>query len=215
MILSINRSKLRGFTLIELLVCIAIIAILAAILIPAISRVRSSANSVKCVSNLRQVGVSMHMFVTENKGLLPQPLDNILPDIDEPVSWMIVLNEYMELRFPDVNEDTYLLCPEAHATYPSGNARRTYSMNAAGTGGTDAIRFASFEKPADTILLFDGVSSGATDANAAFGAGSYLTSIDWRHGNRANLLMMDGHINSIQADDLDRLDRYVKNFMIR
>ncbi len=67
-------SRTRAFTLIELLVVIAIIAIVAALLLPALSGAKETANSTKCVSNLRQIGSAIVAYTTDNEQTLPGPL---------------------------------------------------------------------------------------------------------------------------------------------
>ncbi len=61
----------RAFTLVELLVVIGIIALLVSILLPSLAAARRNSNSVKCLSNLRQLGNAFAMYANENKGFWP------------------------------------------------------------------------------------------------------------------------------------------------
>ena len=69
---SSKRDSIRAFTLIELLVVIAIIAILAAILFPVFAQAREKARSISCLSNNRQIGIALFMYVQDNDEKYPQ-----------------------------------------------------------------------------------------------------------------------------------------------
>ncbi|HEV2293508.1 MAG TPA: prepilin-type N-terminal cleavage/methylation domain-containing protein [Tepidisphaeraceae bacterium] len=67
-----NRFRRHAFTLVELLVVIGIIALLIAILLPALNKAREASKAANCLSNLRQINTAFILFAHDNKGFLPQ-----------------------------------------------------------------------------------------------------------------------------------------------
>src|SRR5688572_23591261 len=72
------ESTSIAFTLLELLVVIAIISLLAALLMPAVSRAKESGRSAACISNLRQIGIALQVYVDGNNHRLPFMRDKII-----------------------------------------------------------------------------------------------------------------------------------------
>lgn len=124
----------RAFTLIELLVVIAIVAVLIGILLPALSAARESGRSVVCLSNLKQVFVSLRAYADDFKGKGPalgQPYA-ALPN------WALVVqvNSGMSgsTRADLLTKKSALVCPTINNAY-GGRMDRTYGINATGHAG--------------------------------------------------------------------------------
>jgi prepilin-type N-terminal cleavage/methylation domain-containing protein len=113
--------KRRAFTLIELLVVIAIIAILAAMLMPVLSRGKERGRTAVCLSNLHQIGIALQIYIDQNNNHLPFMQDrstnsmttNIYPSVD------IVLKNQLGspniLRCPSDNEMLFELTGSSYA----------------------------------------------------------------------------------------------------
>ena len=84
-----------AFTLIELLVVIAIIAILAAMLMPAIARVKEAGKATACLSNLRQIGIGIQLYVQDNNNRLPFMRDQSQTSTNELPGPDVVLSNHV------------------------------------------------------------------------------------------------------------------------
>src|SRR3954467_4457171 len=98
-VVSLQR-RVRAFTLVELLVVIGIIALLIAILLPALQKAKTQARAIMCLSNMRQMSMAFSMYQQESKG------KSFYYRADYPTFWMSVL-----LKFQGKNA-RIRLCPE-------------------------------------------------------------------------------------------------------
>lgn len=216
----------RAFTLIELLVVIAIIAILAAILFPVFAQAREKARSIACLSNVRQVGLSLAMYVQDN--------DETTVPLFGSTDWWVPM-------YPYFKSYKLLLCPDRNARGglalgstqlgnqipPPGDAGCDASgncqlegygynrgpINARGGGllqekvqdpvtGSDVspgVTLAAVNAPADTFAF------GDSDDTPRMSIGMPLmicfssptSNSQLRHGGKFNMAFVDGHAKTI------------------
>jgi prepilin-type N-terminal cleavage/methylation domain-containing protein/prepilin-type processing-associated H-X9-DG protein len=215
----------RGFTLVELLTVIAIVAILGGILIPIVGRVRDSARTTQCVSNLRQWGTAARLFANEHRGVIA--LYNNLSDD--------VYSQYFSQAYmiaPDgsrkKSQEVMSRCPSAisdsadpdfrNRNYAFGrpNGSRTYPNAyfgfAAGSGINGYLQ-AEAASPSTLVLMVDVQAAGTgmitvNDGNASFSQNVRTVQINTksdliRHNGAVNAVFLDGHVETLAVSKTD------------
>ena len=182
-----SRSK-SGFTLIELLVVVAIIAILAALLFPALGRAKDKGKSAKCQSNLRQLGLAAMMFDEDNQvypiGWPPSNLQNLAT----PPIWYRQLQPYLG-RKDNISGQGVFICPSSLQKAQAGEAIKSglreggfwgflaYAQNCYINDGAANIGSRQMQDPSGTILYAD---TDGWDA-ALYADGMPTANVCYRH----------------------------------
>ena len=156
-----RKKHAKGFTLIELLVVISIIALLLAILLPALGRAKEQAQKTRCLANLKQIGLAMHLYASDYNYLLPRaelrPGVAIYTGID--MRWPVLFMPYvggLSDKFENYYELEIYDCP----SYPLKEQTVDYCTNAFDLKGTSTEYFGftkldDFPRHATTIYMAD------------------------------------------------------------
>ena len=200
-----------GFTLIELLVVIAVIAILAALLLPALSQAKDAARRIACANGMRQLAVAATMYANDNENTLPSMWDGSVGGGNSSGTngWIYFANfggpalfdPSRGALFPYLDSKDVFKCPMDIA--PNGNS---YAMNAQLADSTSIAGFHAGKRetvvsaPASTLLFLEEAAPEHPDRSTNDGYFDPRNDkVTARHRDGANYAFCDSHVAYLKS----------------
>jgi prepilin-type N-terminal cleavage/methylation domain-containing protein/prepilin-type processing-associated H-X9-DG protein len=210
--MALRRQAVRtGFTLIELLMVVAIIAILAALLLPVISKGKVRARQSQCSSNLKQIGVGLHSFAHDHGNDFPWEVSTndggtreiyIAAAGGQQSLWNLLVVSHFRAMADDLQDPKILLCPADRRQQPA----LTFTQLTRANISYWLSEQASYDLPTSLV------AGDPNMTNRAGMLGPFVRfqpnePIGWTadgHEYRGNILYADGHVDQLTSAGLQR-----------
>ena len=202
-----------GFTLIELLVVVAIIAVLAALLLPALARAKESGRAIACMNNIRQIGLASGIYADDHEDHYPSFRNWLAVRLGDLTTGKL---------YPYLNMKPVYLCPtdrtelasrtpvrpspgQTTGGFGNRNHRRDYSY-AMNCGICHSTGISTFLAPSKTLLYMEG-NLGRDDYSGQVGPNLVAGALAYRHGQRGHTVMSDLHVERIRKQEYDVISK--------